>query len=107
MFFLGYGSNEHAYRVFKKNSRRVEIAVDVTFDESNGFQVEKIDSIVVGNEEPPCEAIKQLTIGDIRPWEEKAIEVETSQARATIDSAIEARAAVPPSGSAAPHQSIN
>ena len=33
-FLLGYGSNEHAYRVFNKTSRRVEIAVDVTFDES-------------------------------------------------------------------------
>ena len=35
-FLLGYGSNEHAYRVFNKTSRRVEIVVDVTFDESNG-----------------------------------------------------------------------
>ena len=35
-FLLGYGSNEHAYHVFNKTSRRVEIVVDVTFDESNG-----------------------------------------------------------------------
>jgi hypothetical protein len=35
-FLLGYGSNEHAYRIFNKTSRRVEIAVDMTFDESNG-----------------------------------------------------------------------
>ena len=49
-FLLGYGSNEHAYRVFNKTSRRVEIAVDVTFDESNGSQVEQIDASVVGNE---------------------------------------------------------
>jgi hypothetical protein len=40
-FLLGYGSNEHAYRVFNKTSRRVEIVVDVTFDESNGSQVEQ------------------------------------------------------------------
>ena len=46
---------------------RVEIAVDVTFDESNGSQVEQVNSSVVGNEEPPCEVIKQLAIGDIRP----------------------------------------
>jgi hypothetical protein len=39
-FLLGYGSNEHAYHVFNKTSGRVEIAVDVTFDESNGCQVE-------------------------------------------------------------------
>jgi hypothetical protein len=66
-FLLGYGSNEHAYRVFNKTSGRVEIAVDVTFDESNGSQVEQVDSSVVGKEDPPCEAIKQLAIGDIRP----------------------------------------
>jgi hypothetical protein len=35
-FLLSYGSNEHAYRVFNKTSGIVEIAVDVTFDESNG-----------------------------------------------------------------------
>ena len=42
----------------------------MTFDESNGSQVEQFDSSVVGKEDPPCEAIKQLTIGDIRPQEE-------------------------------------
>jgi len=82
MFFLGYGSNEHAYRVFKKNSRRVEIAVDVTFDESNGSQVEQVDASVVGMQEPTCEAITQLAISDIRPQEEHATEVETSQVAA-------------------------
>ena len=66
-FFLSYGSNEHAYHVLNKTSRRVEIAVDVTFDESNGSQLEQVDSSVVGKEDPPCEAIKQLAIGDIRP----------------------------------------
>src|SRR5438132_1687938 len=37
-FILGYGSNTHAYRVFNKISGCVEIAKDVTFDESNGSQ---------------------------------------------------------------------
>jgi hypothetical protein len=58
-FLLGYGSNEHAYRVFNKTSGRVEIAVDITFDVSNGSQVEQVDSSVVGKEDPPCDAIKQ------------------------------------------------
>ena len=62
---LGYRSNERAYHVFNKTSRRV--AVDVIFDESNSSQVEQVDSSVVGKEDPPCEAIKQLTIGDITP----------------------------------------
>ena len=53
-FLLGYGSNEHAYHVFNKTSGRVEITVDVPFDESNGSQVEQVDSSVVGKEDPPC-----------------------------------------------------
>ena len=38
--------------------------------------VEQVDSTVVGKEDPPCEAIKQLAIGDIRPQEDKVTEVE-------------------------------
>ena len=43
--------------------------VDMTFDESNGSQVEQVDLDVVGKEEPPCEAIKQMATGDVRPVE--------------------------------------
>jgi hypothetical protein len=48
---------------------RVEVTIDVTFDESNGSQVEQVDWSVVEKENPPCEAIKQMAIGDIRPQE--------------------------------------
>ena len=51
----------------------------MTFDESNGSQVEQVDSSIVGKEDPPCEAIKQLAIGDIRPQEDEVIEVVFSQ----------------------------
>jgi hypothetical protein len=68
-FLLGYGPNEHAYRVFSNSSGRIEITVDVTFDESNGSQVEQVDLDVVGKEKPPCEAIKRLAIGNVRPVE--------------------------------------
>jgi len=54
----------------------------MTFDESNGSQVEQVDSSVIGKEDPPCEAIKQLAIGDIRPQEDEATEVEASQVAA-------------------------
>jgi hypothetical protein len=84
---LGYGSNEHAYRVFNKTLGRVEVTIDVTFDESNGSQVEQVDSSVVGKEDPPCEAIKQLAIGDIRPQEVQATDEEDPQAVAAQDSA--------------------
>jgi hypothetical protein len=71
-FLLGYRSNEYAYRVFNKTSRRVKIAVDMTFDETNDSQVKQVDLSVVGKEDPPCEAIKQLALGDIRPQEDEA-----------------------------------
>ena len=45
-FLLGYGPNEHAHRVFNLSTRRTEIMVDVTFDESNGSQVEQVDLYV-------------------------------------------------------------
>jgi hypothetical protein len=84
---LGYGSNEHAYRIFNKTSSRVEVVVDVTFDESNSSQEEQVDSSVVGKEDPYCEAIKQLAIDDIRPQEDQATEEEDPQAVAAPISA--------------------
>ena len=62
--------------MFLKKPPGVEITVDVTFDESNGSQVEQVDSSVVGKEDPPCEAIKQMAIGDIRPQEDQATDDE-------------------------------
>ena len=58
---------------------RVEVTVDVTFDEFNGSQVEQVDSSIVGKEDPPCEAIKQMAIGDIRPQEDRATDNEDPQ----------------------------
>jgi hypothetical protein len=40
-FLLGYGTNEHAYCVFNKTTGCVEVKIDLTFDESNGSQVER------------------------------------------------------------------
>jgi hypothetical protein len=76
---LGYGSNEHAYRVFNKTMGRAEVTIDVTFDEFNGSQVDQVDSSVVGKEDPPCEAIKQMAIGDSRPQEDQATDEEDPQ----------------------------
>ena len=42
--------------------------------------MEQVDSSVVGKEDPPCEAIKQLAIGDIRPQEDEVAKVEVPQA---------------------------
>src|SRR5579859_2165350 len=73
-FLLGYASNAHGYRVFNKTSGLVEIAVDVTFDETNGPQG-YVNANVVGNEVPPCEAIKDLAIGEIKLHEEEVVQV--------------------------------
>ena len=54
--------------------------VDVTFDESNGSQGEQVDLSVVEKEDPPCEAIKQLAISDIRPQEDEVTKVEVPEA---------------------------
>ena len=51
----------------------------MSFDESNGSQVEQVDSSIVEKEDPQCEAIKKLAIGDIRPQEDQAIDVEIPQ----------------------------
>jgi transposase InsO family protein len=56
-FLLSYASNAHGYRVFNKTSGCVEVACEVTFDESNGSQGEQVDG-VVGMEESPSKAIK-------------------------------------------------
>src|SRR6187455_2835609 len=67
-FLLGYASNAHGYRVFNNSTGLVEIAIDVTFDESNGSQGH-VSNDTAGNEELPCEAIKKLAIGEVRPQE--------------------------------------
>src|SRR5207237_4060014 len=74
-FMLGYGSNVYTYRVFNKTSGCIEIARDVTFDESNGSQ-EQIDPSFVENEESPCDAFKKLAIGEVKPQERKEQEEE-------------------------------
>jgi hypothetical protein len=71
---LGYASNAHGYRVFNNTTGLVEIAIDVTFDESNGSQGH-VSNDIAGNEEPPCVAIKKLAIDEVRPQEKDDEEV--------------------------------
>jgi hypothetical protein len=62
-FLLGYDSNTRAYRVFNKSSGLVEVSCDVVFDETNGSQVEQVDLDEIGNEEAPCIALRNMSIG--------------------------------------------
>jgi hypothetical protein len=55
-FLLGYDSNTRAYRVFNKSSGLVEVSCDVVFDE-------------IGDEEAPCIALRNMSIGDVCPKE--------------------------------------
>jgi hypothetical protein len=68
-FLLGYDSNTRAYRVFNKSSGLVEVSCDMVFDETNGSQVEQVDLDEIGNEEAPCVALRNMSIGDVCPKE--------------------------------------
>ena len=66
-FMLGYGTNEHGYHVFNKTTGLIEIAIDVTFDKTDGSQKEQVNVEIVGNEGAPHKAIKKLAIGEVKP----------------------------------------
>jgi hypothetical protein len=66
---LGYDSNSRAYRVFNKDSSCVETIYDAVFDETNGSQVEQYDLDNVDDEETPCDALRNIVVGDVRPQE--------------------------------------
>src|SRR6187551_29684 len=82
-FLLGYGTNEHAYRVFNKTTGCVEIMVDVKFDESNGSQVEQVVNDLV-DEVPPSQAIKNLSLGEVKPQEPPNEDEEQDQVSETM-----------------------
>jgi hypothetical protein len=68
-FFLGYDSNTRAYRVFNKSTRLVDVSCDIVFDETNGSQVEQVDLDELDDEEAPCVALRNMSIGDVCPNE--------------------------------------
>jgi hypothetical protein len=70
-FLLGYDSNTRAYRVFNKSTGTVEVSCDIVFDETNGSQVEQVDLDELDDEEAPCVALRNMSIGDMCPKESK------------------------------------
>jgi hypothetical protein len=66
-FLLGYDSNTRAYRVFNKSTILVEVSCDIVFDETNGSQVEQVDLDELDDEEAPCIALRNMSIGDVCP----------------------------------------
>jgi hypothetical protein len=65
-FMFGYDSNSRAYRVFNKDSSCIKTTCDVVFDETNGSQVEQYDLDDADDEDAPCDALRTMTIGDVR-----------------------------------------
>jgi hypothetical protein len=70
-FLLGYDSNTRAYRVFNKSNGLVEVSCNIVFDETNGSQVEQVDLDELDDEEAPCVALRNMSIGDVCPKESK------------------------------------
>jgi transposase InsO family protein len=68
-FLLGYDSNTRAYSVFNKSTGLVEVSCDIMFDETNGSQVEQVDLDELDDEEAPCVALRNMSIGDVCPKE--------------------------------------
>jgi hypothetical protein len=68
-FLLGYDSDTRAYRVFNKSIGLVEVTCDIVFDETNGSQVEQVDLDELDDEEAPCVALRNMSIGDVCPKE--------------------------------------
>ena len=68
-FLLGYDSNTRAYRVFNKSTGLVEVSCHIVFDETNGSQVEQVDLDELDDEEAPCIALRNMSIGDVCPKE--------------------------------------
>jgi hypothetical protein len=75
---LGYDSNSRAYRVFNATNSSIETTCDVVFDETNDSQKEQVDLDLVDTEESPCDALRRMAIGDIRPQDLSNQPQETS-----------------------------
>jgi hypothetical protein len=46
------------------------MVLNLTFDESNGSQVEQVDELCVGKDVPAEKAIRKIAIGEVKPQEE-------------------------------------
>jgi hypothetical protein len=85
-FLLGYDSNTRAYKVFNKSTGLVEVSCDIVFYETNGSQVEQVDLDELDDEEAPCIALRNMSIGDVCPKESE----EPTQAQDQSSSSMQA-----------------
>jgi hypothetical protein len=54
---------------FQQSTGLVEVSCDIVFDETNGSQVEQVDLDELDDEEAPCVALRNMSIGDVFPKE--------------------------------------
>jgi hypothetical protein len=75
-FLLGYSSKSKEYRVFNHATGVVEETYDVEFDETNGSHgaLENLDDV---GDEPLREAMKNMSIGAIKPKEDEEVKIST------------------------------
>jgi hypothetical protein len=76
-FLLGYSSCRKAYRVYNKTKGIIEEAYDIEFDETNGSEDEE-DNLEDVRDEGLANAMKTMSIGDIRPRQEEDEDVGPS-----------------------------
>jgi hypothetical protein len=77
---LGYDSNSRVYRVFNKDSGCVKITCDIVFDKTNNSQVEQYDLDDIDNEETPCDGLRTMSIGDVRPQKDNEDQPSSNEA---------------------------
>jgi hypothetical protein len=62
----------------------VEVSFDIVFDDTNGSQVEQVDLDELDDEEAPCVALRNMSIGDVCPKESE----EPTQAQDQLSSSM-------------------
>jgi hypothetical protein len=72
--------------VFNKSTGLVEVSYDIVFDETNGSQVEQGYLDELDDEEAPCVALRNMSIGDVCPKESE----EPTQAQDQPSSSMQA-----------------
>jgi hypothetical protein len=83
-FLLGYDSSTRAYRVFNKSTGLIEVSCDIVFDETNGSQVEQVGLDELDDEEAPCVALRNISIGDVCPKESEEFPQAQDQPSSSI-----------------------
>jgi hypothetical protein len=71
---------------FNKSTGLVEVSCDIVFDETYGSQVEQVDLDELDDEEAPCIALRNMSIGDVCPKESE----EPTQAQDQLSSSNQA-----------------